>query len=182
MAKYNVHAGHCPDGKGACGATGLLKESTEARKVKNAVIKKLKAKGHTVYDCTCDVKTTQSGCLAKIIGKCNAHKVKYDISIHLNSGRNDKKGDNKIGGVEALVCNIKDKKTVAKARDIVNAICKETGLKPHGEPVKQRSELAVLRRTKSKAILIECAFVDDADDKKLWEADKIAEGIVKGLL
>ena len=27
MAKYNVHAGHCPDGKGACGATGLLKET-----------------------------------------------------------------------------------------------------------------------------------------------------------
>ena len=45
MAKYNVHAGHCPDGKGASGAVGLLKESTEARKVKKLVIKKLKQKG-----------------------------------------------------------------------------------------------------------------------------------------
>ena len=28
MAKYNVHAGHNPDGKKACGAVGLIKEST----------------------------------------------------------------------------------------------------------------------------------------------------------
>lgn len=34
MAKFNIHAGHCPDGKGASGAVGILKESTEARKVK----------------------------------------------------------------------------------------------------------------------------------------------------
>ncbi len=182
MAKYNVHAGHCPDGKGACGAIGLLKESTEARKVKNAVIRKLKVRGHTVYDCTCDVKTTKSGCLVKIIDKCNKHKVKYDISIHLNCGRNDTNGDGKIGGVEALVYNLNDKETVDKAKDIVNSICKETGLKVHGTAVKARSDLYVLRRTKSKAILIECAFVDDADDKKLWNVNKVANGIVKGLL
>lgn len=29
MAKFNIHAGHCPDGKGASGAVGILKESTE---------------------------------------------------------------------------------------------------------------------------------------------------------
>ena len=32
--KINVHAGHNPDGKIACGAVGLIRESTEARKVK----------------------------------------------------------------------------------------------------------------------------------------------------
>ena len=36
--KINMHAGHNPDGKVACGATGFLKESTEARNVKNAAI------------------------------------------------------------------------------------------------------------------------------------------------
>lgn len=182
MAKFNVHAGHCPDGKGACGAVGLLKESTEARKVKKLVIKKLKDKKHTVYDCTCGKNTTQSGCLAVIIGKCNAHKVSRDISIHLNSGRNDKKGDGSIGGVEAIVYNLKDTENVKKAKEIVNAICKETGLKVHGTPVKESKSLAVLKRTNSKAILIECAFVDDKDDKKLWDAEKVASGIVKGLL
>ena len=128
MAKYNVHAGHCPDGKGASGAVGLLKESTEARKVKKLVIKKLKQKGHTVYDCTCDVKTTQSGCLVKIVDKCNKHKVSYDISIHLNSGRNDRKGDGKTGGVEAWIYDTANTTTKKKAESIVKAICKETGL------------------------------------------------------
>ena len=33
--KFNIHAGHNPDGKIACGAIGLIKESTEARKVKD---------------------------------------------------------------------------------------------------------------------------------------------------
>lgn len=47
--KINMHAGHNPDGKVACGATGFLKESTEARNVKNAAIKSLKAAGHTAY-------------------------------------------------------------------------------------------------------------------------------------
>ena len=46
--KFNVHAGHNPDGKIACGACGLIKESTEARKVKKEVVKLLRAKGHTV--------------------------------------------------------------------------------------------------------------------------------------
>ena len=186
MAKYNVHAGHCPDGKGASGAVGLLKESTEARKVKNLVIKKLKQKGHTVYDCTCDVKTTQSGCLVKIVDKCNKHKVSYDISIHLNSGRNDRKGDGKTGGVEAWIYDTANIATKKKAESIVKAICTETGLSTHGAAVKgckqQGVSLYVLRKTKRKAILIECACLDDADDKKLWSPEKVASGIVKGLI
>ena len=42
--KINVHAGHNPDGKIACGAVGLIKESTEARKVKKEVIRRLRKK------------------------------------------------------------------------------------------------------------------------------------------
>ena len=54
MSTYNVHAGHCPQDEGAYGAVGILQESVEDRIVKNAVISKLEALGHTVYDCTCD--------------------------------------------------------------------------------------------------------------------------------
>ena len=46
--KINIHAGHNPDGKIACGAVGLIKESTEARVVKDNVIQYLKKAGHTV--------------------------------------------------------------------------------------------------------------------------------------
>ena len=47
--KINVHAGHNPDGKIACGAVGLIKESTEARKVKKKVIKLLRKKRSIPY-------------------------------------------------------------------------------------------------------------------------------------
>ena len=31
--RINVHAGHNPDGKAACGAVGLIKESTDRKSV-----------------------------------------------------------------------------------------------------------------------------------------------------
>lgn len=85
----NIHAGHNPDGKVACGSVGILKESTEARKVKDLVISQLQRVGHTVYDCTVDNGSNQSDVLAKIVSECNSHSVDLDVSIHLNSGRND---------------------------------------------------------------------------------------------
>lgn len=177
MAKYNVHAGHNPDGKIACGSVGLIKESTEARKVKKLVIKYLKAQGHTVYDCTVDNGTSASDVLKKIVAKCNAHKVDLDVSIHFNSGAKDKAGNGKTTGVEVLVEN-KSSKANDEAVDICKSIA-SLGFKNRG--VKYRSELYVLRKTTAPALLIECCFVDDKDDTKLYDADKIAKAIVKGI-
>ena len=84
--RINVHAGHNPDGMAACGDVGLLKESTEARRVKDKVIVLLTAQGHTVYDCTVDNGASQADVLHKIAAKCNAHAAHLDISIHFNSG------------------------------------------------------------------------------------------------
>lgn len=64
--KINVHAGHNPDGKIACGAIGLIKESTEAHKIKEDVIKLLKVEDHTVYDCTCENGSSQSDVLKRL--------------------------------------------------------------------------------------------------------------------
>lgn len=86
--------------EGNCEAIGLIKESTEARKVKNEVIRLLKKQGHTIYDCTCEDGTNQSDVLNKIIEKCNTHVVDVDISIHFNASANDTKGDGKTTGIE----------------------------------------------------------------------------------
>lgn len=181
MAKYNVHAGHCPQGKGASGATGLLKESVEDRLIKNEVIRLLKANGHTVYDCTCDTAETQSGCLKKIVSKCNKHAVDLDISIHLNSGRNDKKGDKKIGGFETwATANTGIKKEVSER---IRKKMKELGFADRGS--KTTSGLYVLNHTKSKAILLEVCFVDDKDDYDLYKKvgyKAVAKAIVEGIL
>ena len=79
--RINVHAGHNPAGKVACGAVGLINESTEARRGKDEVISKLRQLGHTVYDCTVDNGTGQTDVLKKIIAKCNAHTVLSLIHI-----------------------------------------------------------------------------------------------------
>ena len=79
--KFNVHAGHNPDGKIACGAVGLIKESTEARKVKKEVIRLLRKKGHKVYDCTCTNGTSQTDVLKRIVTKCNKHNKSVRWSV-----------------------------------------------------------------------------------------------------
>lgn len=177
VMKINVHAGHNPDGKVACGAVGLIKESTEARLVKNEVIRLLKSLGHTVYDCTVDNGKSQSDVLQNIVKKCNSNTVDLDISIHFNSGRNDSTGDSKTGGVEVYIY---DSKSAAKpyAENVCKAV---SALGFNNRCVKYSTSLYVLKKTKAPAMLIECCFVDDADDVKLYDAEKMAKAIVKGI-
>ena len=178
--KINIHAGHNPDGKIACGAVGLVKESTEARTVKDKVIQYLKKAGHTVYDCTCNDGVSQSDVLKKIVAKCNAHKVDLDVSIHFNSGANDKKGDGKSKGVEVLVYSEK-----SKSFDAAKRVCDKLstlGLKNRG--VKVRDDLYFLKHTNASALLIEVAFTDDFDDVEIYKknVNKIAKYIAESLV
>lgn len=173
----NVHAGHNPDGKIACGAVGLIKESTEVRKVKDMVISYLKEQGHTVYDCTVDNGTSQSDVLNKIIAKCNSHKVDLDVSIHFNSGAGDKAGNGVTTGTEVWIYS-GTSKSQPYAKRTVDAIA-ATGYKNRG--VKISTGLYFLKHTSAPAMLVECCFVDDADDVKNYNADKMAKAIVKGI-
>ena len=176
--KINVHAGHNPDGKIACGAVGLIKESTEARKVTKEVIRLLRKKGHKVYDCTCSDGTSQSNVLKRIVTFCNRHKVDLDVSIHFNCGVGDKKGNGKTTGTEVYVYSATSAAKPAAER-VVKQI-EALGFKNRG--VKIRTDLYVLRRTNSPAMLIECCFVDDKDDTDLYNYKKMAAAIVAGIL
>ena len=175
VATYNVHAGHTPKCQGV---SDLLNEVTEDRKVKNKLIELLRANGHTVYDCTDDYSTTQSKNLATIVSKCNVHNVDLDISIHLNSARNDRVGDGKCGGVEVYGY---DDRIYGVAYRIAENIANTLGIGFHGSPVKYNKSLYVLRKTKAKAILIECCFVDDRDDVSRWDSTKCAMAIASVL-
>ena len=174
--KIAIHAGHNPDGKTACGAVGLIRESTESRKVKDKVIEMLRAQGHTVYDCTVDNGTSQSDVLKKIVTKCNAHTVDLDISIHFNSGGILTR-HGKTTGTEVFVYN-SNSKAKATAQNIVNSIA-SLGYKNRG--VKYSTSLYFLKHTKNPALLIECCFVTDPEDIDLYNADKMAQAIVKGI-
>lgn len=173
MSIYNVHGGHSLQCRGA---SGFLDEVNEDRKVKNKVIELLRAAGHTVYDCTDDIGRTQGQNLNNIKNKCNVHNVDLDISIHLNSGRNDPSGDEKTGGVE--VWNYNDK-TAAISDRICDSISTALSITNRGS--KYTHELYILNNTKAPALLVECCFVDDKDDYNHWDADKCAEAIVAGI-
>ena len=165
---FNVHGGHSLKCRGA---SGLLDEVNEDRAVKNKVIELLRANGHTVYDCTDDVGATQNANLRNIVNKCNAHKVDLDVSIHLNAG----------GGTGTEVYVYSDSsKAKGYAQRIVNNISDSLGIRNRG--VKTRTNLYVLRKTKSPSLLIECCFVDNATDKAKWNVDKCAKAIVEGVL
>lgn len=172
----NVHAGHNPDGKVACGAVGFIKESTEARRVKEEVVRMLREMGHTVYDCTVDSGNSATDVLKKIVGKCNEHEVDIDLSIHFNSASGLKE-DGITTGTEVLLYS-----GYSKALDEANAVCAaiaSLGFKNRG--VKYRPDLYFLKNTKAPAMLVECCFVSDKDDVKLYDHYLMAKAIVKGV-
>lgn len=175
--RINVHAGHNPAGKVACGAVGLINESTENRRVKDEVIAQLQALGHTVYDCTENNGTGQADVLRKIVTRCNQHAVDLDVSIHFNSGAGDQGGNGKTTGVEAYVYSAS-----GAAKPYADKICQaiaDLGFRNRG--VKYSTSLYVLKHTVSPAVLVECCFVDDKDDVELYDYRKMAAAIVKGI-
>ena len=176
MAKYNVHAGH---NSIVPGAGKYLDEVEEDRKVKNSVISLLKSAGNTVYDCTVENGTSVSDIVNKQVSKMNSYSdIDLHISIHFNSGANDKTGNGKSTGVEVLVYNTSGTKYGTAKR-----ICsKIEGLGYKNRGVKIRTNLGVLSKTKAQALLVECCFVDDKDDIDLYNYKRIAKAIVEGVL
>lgn len=178
--RINVHAGHNPDGMPACGAVGLIKEATEARAVKDRVIAKLASMGHIVRDCTCNNGTDQNDVLKKIVSACNAQDADLDISIHFNSDAEAEiqDPDGVTTGTEVLVYS-QSSASVPYAQRVVDSIS-ALGLRNRG--IKERPGLYVLRHTKAPAMLIECCFVDDPEDVALYNADRMADAIVAGIV
>ncbi len=169
---FNIHAGHNAAGRVGCGAGGVFDESTEARKVKDVVIRLLQEQGHQCYDCTVDDAPSVSANLTQIVDKCNAHSVDLDVSIHFNAS------DGSGHGVETLVYSSASASNSA-AQNIVNSIA---GLGFANRGVKIRNGLYVLKRTNSPAVLIECCFCDSQEDANIYNPDSMGTAIVNGIL
>lgn len=174
--RINIHAGHNPDGMTACGAVGLIRESTEARAVKDRVVAQLTAMGHTVRDCTCNNGTSQQDVLKRIVAACNSHAVDLDVSIHFNAAANPEP-DGQTTGTEVLVYS-NASKAVPWAQQIVDSI---SALGYRNRGVKERPGLYVLKHTRAPALLVECCFVDDPEDVAIYNADRMAAAIVAGI-
>lgn len=167
MATYNVHAGH---NFKVPGASGIFSETEEDRKVKDAVISKLRQLGNTVYDCTDNDGVTQSQNLTNIVRNCNAHNVDLDISIHFNAS------DGNGHGTEVYLYGNGRHREAGER--IVEEIAK-LGFRNRG--IKDGSRLYVVTNTNALALLIECCFCDNAEDARIYNAEAMAAAIVRGI-
>ena len=154
--KIAVRGGHVPN---VTGASALINELTEDRKVKDSVIKYLRQSGCMVLDVTPpDNTNTLNGDLSYGINKGNNWGADLFISIHFN-----KAYDHYNGGLGSEVCVYS---TFDIAQRIVNALA-SLGFKNRGQKV--RNNLYELKHTKMKAMIIEVCFVEASEDVALYK-------------
>lgn len=177
MAKYGISAGHNPADRVACGAVGLINESTEARIMKDLIIKYIGEIGDVACDCTENYGTSKNDILVKVANKHKACNADFNINIHFNAGAN-KTEDGKFTGTESFVKSLSDTKTVQMAKRINAAIAK-TISKDRGVKVAN----LYFTNNVPNAILIEICFVDDPDDVKEYNKNKdtLAKSIAEAI-
>ncbi|MBC2143662.1 N-acetylmuramoyl-L-alanine amidase [Listeria innocua] len=154
---YNVtsNAGHSHKVEGAFG--NGFKEHVEALKYNNEFIAEVKAVGAKAFNTTSEA-GTQSAVLVEQAKKANAVSKagRLDVSWHFNSA-----ASKSATGVEVLYYDNAQKQLAA---DVSAALAKTLGLRDRGP--KQRKDLYFLANTNAPAILIEVAFISNANDMK----------------
>lgn len=170
--KIAVRGGHNFLSKGA---SALIDETIEDRKVKDSFIKYLSLQGHEVLDVTPPDMDTNSD-LAYGVSKANNWGADLFVSIHFNKAFNSYNG---ALGTESWVYSKSDNISLDEeiAQRIVNALV-ELGFKNRG--VKESKELYELRACKMASIIVEVCFVEATEDVALYQklgADTIGKSI-----
>lgn len=166
--KFGIDLGHGvnPDR----GAVGNIAEETIIDSVGKLVINKLKELGHSIIELRPANATSVSNSLYQRYNKSDYYNVDMCVSIHANAGGGT--------GTEVFTYNAKE---VQQARAVLNNVC-SLGFKNRG--IKDGSHLAMVKRPKAPAMLIEVCFVDNKTDVDLYNSvgpEKIADAIVSGL-
>lgn len=172
MIKYKniaISSGH---GLKVKGASGVVDEVTEARKVVNKVAEYLKQVGCSVNVFHDDTSNTVTDNLKWIVSHHNTVARDLDVSVHFNAY---KPTTSKMG-VEVLYYDNKD-----LASEVSEAISKAGSLTNRG--AKERKDLYFLNSTKKPAILIEVCFCDSQADVDSYNKnfDSICKAIVKAI-
>ena len=142
------------------GASALINELTEDRKVKDSVIKYLRQLGHTVLDVTPPVNYTSSSSvdLAYGVNKANNFGADLFISIHFN-----KCYDSYNGALGSESCVYSENEY---GKRIVNALS-SLGFKNRGQKV--RTGLYELSHTNMTSVIVETCFVEATEDVALYK-------------
>ena len=173
IKKIAVRGGHT---ELCTGASALIDELTEDRKVKDAVIKYLRKLGYEVLDVTPPVNYTSSisADLAYGVNKANEWGADLFISIHFN-----KAYDSYNGALGSEVCIYSENDI---AQRVVNRLG-ELGFKNRGQKI--RTNLYELKHTKMKAMIVETCFVEATEDVNWYRRlrhDKVGQAIAEAIV
>lgn len=174
IKKIAVRGGHNFQ---ALGASALIDETIEDRKVKDSLIQALRAKGYDVIDVTpgnCDVLTD----LELGVNKAEEFGADLFVSVHF-----DKAYDHYEGGL-GHACWIYGNRGEAEAisNRIVNTVVNGTGFKNRG--VRVNPDLYELRKTSMPAIIVETCFCEATEDIAIYKEkgpDLIGNLIANGI-
>ena len=150
-----ISSGH---GKYVRGASGILDEVDEARRVVERVAEKLEERGVDVVVFHDNTSQTQGENLDCIVAYHNSQDRDLDVSIHFNAYVET----TKPMGVECLFVTQSE-----LAGEISRAISDATGLPDRG--AKKRTDLAFLNGTDMPSILVETVFVDSSADAEAYD-------------
>ena len=171
--KIAVRGGHT---ELCTGASALIDELTEDRKVKDAVVKYLKILGQDVLDVTPPVNYTSSASkdLAYGVNKANDWGANFFVSIHFN-----KAYDYYNGALGSEVC-------VYNTFDTAKRVVEKLGCLGFGNRgQKVRNNLYELRNTNMLAMIVEVCFVEATEDVALYKklgADAIGKAIAEAIV
>lgn len=157
--KIVISSGH---GARISGASGLIEEVPEARKVVGRVVKLMREAGAEVIEFHENNASTQSNNVSAIIGYHNSQARDLDVSVHFNATSGGIL-DRPIG-TETLFATQE-----ALAARITTAISRASRLIDRG--AKKRADLSFLTRTTKPAVMLEICFVNSREDVRLYQAN-----------
>lgn len=157
------------------GASALIDELTEDRKVTAAVLKYLRELGNEVLDVTPPVNYTSSlsADLAYGVNKANEWGADLFVSFHFNKAYSSYNG--------ALGSEVGVYSTHEIARRVVDSLG-DLGFKNRGQKI--RTGLYELKHTNMKSMIVETCFVEATEDVTLYKklgADLIGKKIAEAI-
>ena len=176
--KIFIDAGHNFSGDDTGAQGNGIREQDITFMIANKLKSLLTSAGHEVFmsrnRLEDNVGSTLSDSLNTRVNLANRYGVHLFVSIHCNAF------DGQANGTETLVYSF-DSLAMEYAKRIQKSIIEKVGTTNRG--VKERKDLAVLRKTSMPAVLIETAFIDNASDATLLvkKQDDFAEAIFEGI-
>lgn len=166
--KIALDYGHCLTGSDTGAQGNGYREEKCTRDIGKKVKEKLEKLGHQVIVVSPDFANSVSESLSIRVNAINVQKPGISVSIHLNAG----------GGTGSEIFT-KGATTLKEASDILKEF-EKIGYRNRG--IKDGNVFALVGSVNnSKAMLVECCFIDSANDMKIYNIEKISDAIVKGI-